>query len=336
MFSVRSFIVLFPLLFSVSFIFGQNYSLEAIKSAPFPSELVSARVGSKIAWAMDEKGLRNIYVAEGPDFKPRKLTNYSEDDGQEITSISITNNGKWVVFVRGGDHGSNFEGQRPVNPAGKTNPSPVQVWQIPFQGGAMRFISEGDEPAISPINDVVVFIKDGQPWVSKLDTVMNDEFLEIPVPILKTRGTVSQVKWSPDGSKLAFVANRGDHSFIGWLPYGSNQIAWLDPSFSKDTSPRWSPDGKSIAFIRTPATGGATDSLTLRKRIEWSIRTVALSGESSKIIWSAPKNYRGSFRLPMAGLIYFGRKMTELYLRRIRMDGLICIRFLHPGGMHFC
>ncbi len=295
MFSFRSLIVFFPLLFSVSLLFGQNYTFEAIKSAPFPTELVSARIGNKIAWAMDEKGLRNIYVAEGPDFKARKLTNYTEDDGQEITSISITNNGKWVVFVRGGDHGSNFDGQKPVNPLGKTMPSAVQVWQIPFNGGSMRFISEGDEPAISPLNDVVVFIKDGQPWVSKLDTINNDEFLEIPVPVLKTRGQVSQVKWSPDGSKIAFVANRGDHSFIGWLPYGTNQISWIDPSFAKDSSPRWSPDSKNIAFIRTPATGGAIDSLTFRKRIEWSIRTVGLTGEPSKTVWTAPKTYRGSF-----------------------------------------
>ncbi len=57
---------------------------------------------------MDEQGKRNIYVAEGPSFTPRLLTHFLKDDGQEITSLSITDDGKWVVFVRGGDHGANW------------------------------------------------------------------------------------------------------------------------------------------------------------------------------------------------------------------------------------
>jgi dipeptidyl aminopeptidase/acylaminoacyl peptidase len=305
MVSFRHFALIISFLFSSICLYSQNFSLESIKSAPFPTELVSARIGDKIAWAMDEKGLRNIYVAEGPEFKARKLTNFTEDDGQEITSISITNNGRWVVFARGGDHGSNFDGEKPVNPLGKTNPSAVQVWQIPFQGGPLRFVSDGDAPALSPINDVVIFIKDGQPWVSKLDSNAKDDFLDIPIPVLKTRGKVSQLIWSPDGSKIAFMVNRGDHSFVGWMNYGSNQIAWLDPTFSKDSSPRWSPDGKNIAFIRSPATGGAIDSLTLRKRVEWSIRTVSLSGEPSKLVWAAPKTYRGSIPTTHGGTNLF-------------------------------
>ena len=305
MFYNRSASILLLVLCSISISFSQNFTLESIKSAPFPTELVSAKVGDKIAWAMDEKGVRNIYVAAGPSFTPRKLTSFTEDDGQEITSISITNNGKWVVFSRGGDHGSNFDDLKPVNPIGKTIPTGVQVLQIAFTGGPIRVISEGDEPKLSPKSDVVMFIKDGQPWVSKLDTNAEDGFYEIPFVLLKTRGQVSQLNWSPDGSKVAFVANRGDHSFIGWHSLGTTQVSFLDPTFSKDSSPRWSPDGKSIAFIRTPAKGGAVDSLTLRKRIEWSIRTVGLTGEPSKLVWSAPKTYRGSIPSTQGGTNLF-------------------------------
>src|SRR5215216_4278691 len=92
------------------------FSLEAIKSYPFPTELTASAQGSHIAWALNEQGKRNVYVAEGPEFQPRKVTNYSEDDGQEITSLSISADGKWVVFVRGGDHGANWDDAMPVNP----------------------------------------------------------------------------------------------------------------------------------------------------------------------------------------------------------------------------
>ena len=123
---------------------AQNFTLEAVKSYAFPSELIRSTSGDKIAWALDEKGIRNIYVAEAPTYEVRKLTNFTEDDGQELTSISISDNGKWVLFVRGGDHGANFDDEKAVNPSANTDPQPVRVMQIPFAGGPVRIISEGD------------------------------------------------------------------------------------------------------------------------------------------------------------------------------------------------
>ena len=73
---------------------GQNgFTIQQIKSYPFPNELVAGPTGSRIAWALNEQGLRNVWVAEGPDFKARQLTRYTSDDGQEITSISISSTG---------------------------------------------------------------------------------------------------------------------------------------------------------------------------------------------------------------------------------------------------
>src|SRR5262245_45300688 len=87
---------------------SQSFTLEQIKSYPFPNELTTSATGSRIAWAFNERGARNVWVAEGPEFKARRLTNYETDDGQELTSLSISADGKYVVYVRGGDHGSNF------------------------------------------------------------------------------------------------------------------------------------------------------------------------------------------------------------------------------------
>ena len=159
---------------------GQKFTFEAVKSYAFPTELVRSTKGDKIAWALDEKGIRNIYVAEAPNFTVRRLTSFKEDDGQELSSISISDDGKWVLFVRGGDHGANFDDEKAVNPAGNTEPQTVRVMQIAFTGGPIRVISEGDFPVISPDNKVVAFIKEGQPWICKLDTNENEDFLEAP------------------------------------------------------------------------------------------------------------------------------------------------------------
>src|SRR5690349_13010427 len=84
--------------------FAQPFTFESIKGYPFPTELTASSSGARIAWAFDERGVRNVYVAEAPGFRARKLTNFTNDDGQELTSLSISADGKWVVFVRGGEH----------------------------------------------------------------------------------------------------------------------------------------------------------------------------------------------------------------------------------------
>src|SRR5574338_200457 len=107
---------------------SNSFTIEQIKSYPFPNELTASATGSRIAWAFNERGARNVWVAQGPDFKARRLTNYEIDDGQELTSLSVSADGKYVVYVRGGDHGSNFDSAVGVNPAMGPAQMKVQVW----------------------------------------------------------------------------------------------------------------------------------------------------------------------------------------------------------------
>ena len=44
---------------------AQTFKLDEVKGYPFPTSLSSSATGSKIAWAFDEQGKRNIYVAGG-------------------------------------------------------------------------------------------------------------------------------------------------------------------------------------------------------------------------------------------------------------------------------
>src|SRR5215475_13425330 len=85
---------------------NSGFTLEQVLSSPFPSDLVAAPGGERIAWVFNAQGKRNVWVAEGPDLKARQLTQYIEDDGQELTELSFTHDGKWLVYVRGGDANS--------------------------------------------------------------------------------------------------------------------------------------------------------------------------------------------------------------------------------------
>src|SRR5262249_20954080 len=98
---------------------NNSFSLEQVLSSPFPSELIAAPKGERIAWAFDAEGKRNIWGADGPDFKARQLTKYNEDTGQELTELSFTHDGNWVVYVRGGNQNSAGEIPNPnSDPAG--------------------------------------------------------------------------------------------------------------------------------------------------------------------------------------------------------------------------
>ena len=75
------------------------FTLEQVLSFSFPSELVSACHSYRVAWVFDWKGVRNVWVADGPDFvhRARQLTHYASDDGQPIASLRLTSDGKTVV-----------------------------------------------------------------------------------------------------------------------------------------------------------------------------------------------------------------------------------------------
>src|SRR5438067_5406009 len=81
----------------------QSFTLEQALSAPFPDELVAAPAGGAIAWVCNAQGVRNIWIATGPDYQGRALTTYGEDDGQEIGELAWTPDGRALVYVRGGD-----------------------------------------------------------------------------------------------------------------------------------------------------------------------------------------------------------------------------------------
>ncbi|MSR03082.1 MAG: S9 family peptidase [Gemmatimonadetes bacterium] len=265
-----------------------GFTLEQIRSYPFPNELAAAATGGRIAWALNERGLRNLYAAEGPTYAARRLTNYQTDDGQELTSMAVSANGQWVIYVRGGDHGSNWDDGLPVNPTFAPVPPKVQIWAVPFAGGEPKLLADGDEPVMSPRSDVVAFVRGGQLFSVPVDGSAAAK------PLFNARGSNDSPVWSPDGSKLAFVSNRGDHSFIGVYGGSDTPIAWLAPSYTRDRSPRWSPDGRRVAFIRTPGAGGAVDSLLARRPAPWSIYAAEVATGVAVPLWSAPKTLRGS------------------------------------------
>src|SRR6476659_2433956 len=58
-----------------------------------PLELTRAKDADRVAWVAYEKGMRNVYTAAAPDFKPVRLTHFMKDDGVELTDVSLSDDG---------------------------------------------------------------------------------------------------------------------------------------------------------------------------------------------------------------------------------------------------
>ena len=227
-------------------------------SPAFPLELVAARKAPRIAWIANDKGRRNVYTAAAPAFVPVRVTQYLNDDGVDLTQLSISDDGSTVVFTRG--HTPNREGWI-ADPT--ANPQGIEraIWAARTAGGPSWRLAEGSSPELSPDGRAVAFAKDGQ--IYRVPVAAAARVTDIDKgakPAIRIWGTNANPSWSPDGRKLAFVSTRTDHSFVAVYDVATKAITYLSPSVDWDGSPAWSPDAKRIAFIRRPGTPFAQQS----------------------------------------------------------------------------
>jgi dipeptidyl aminopeptidase/acylaminoacyl peptidase len=284
------------LIFGFFLLFGcwplnAQFTLEQITSSPFPSELTAWSKGSRIAWVFDKNGRRNIWIAEGPQFKARQLTKYSEDDGQELTDLGFSSDGNWIVFVRGGD--KNGRGEVP-NPTSDTAGEKQQVMAVNWSSGDVGTISEGSSPVPSTSGSTVVFSKGDQLWSASLANPGQK-----PAQLFVARGNIGAPHWSPDGRYLAFSSGRGDHSFVGVYDTVAKTIKYISPSVDRDSAPRWSPDGRSIAFVRRPTIGNQPALFLDDTPDPWAIYAADAATGNAKEIWHSGATANDS--IPPAG-----------------------------------
>src|ERR1700694_3969000 len=138
---------------------AKTFTLEQVLSAPFPSELIAAPGGGKVAWLLNERGARNVWIAAAPDYKGVRVTAYTGDDGQDIGQLRWTPDGRAVVYVRGGD--LEFLGRPDPNPGADPAGVEQSIW-IAAPGEKSRKIGDGHSAAISPKGDRVDYLKAGQ------------------------------------------------------------------------------------------------------------------------------------------------------------------------------
>lgn len=298
--------------------------LEAFLAYPFVSGLTTSRTGDRIAWIEMRKGVRNIWVADGPDFKPRRLTDATADDGQELAGLVLSADGLSVAWSRGGgEHNPWANGLPPPNPASAIEQPQMEIW-VSTAGAAPLKIAEGEEPTFSPTGKLA-YLKDGQVWTA--DPAGKSK----PTKLFYDRGKIGDLAWSPDGSKLAFTSRRGDHSFIGIYSGPDVPLSWISPATAFDGDPVWSPDGQRIAFIRQGGLSDVLNSPLVEKPNPFSIWVGVVADGTAKAAWRSPATLNGSYPWVPDGVFLMWGDGDRLTFRA-EMDGWAHLYSLPASG----
>jgi dipeptidyl aminopeptidase/acylaminoacyl peptidase len=273
------------LLFIATAAFSQQVTIENLLSVPFPTELTGGR--DRVAWVANAEGSRNVWVAVGPEYKARQITSFTGDDGMDIAEMSFTPSGEAIVFTRGGDLDTHRE---LTNPTHQPDTPEQAIYVASLRDGSVKKLVDGNSPRMSPKGDAIVYVFKQQVMLAPLDGSKPQTLISVAAPR-------SDLRWSPDGTRLAFVAQRREHAFIGVYDFASKSISYLDPSVDRDSFPVWSPDSKRIAFIRVPSRQEARAFTPAREGPPWSIRVADVASGAGHEIWRAAPGdgsvYRG-------------------------------------------
>ncbi len=269
-------------------------TLDQVLGYTYDSGLVASEKGDRFAWVENLRGVRNIWSAAAADSQPRQLTHYTADDGQELTQLTFAADGSQLLYVRGGDHDANWpaQGNLAPNPDNSPSEAKVTIWSVSLADSASTpvQVAEGDSPALSSKGQLA-YVKEGQIWTAPLPNASH--VAAKPQRLFFDRGKDNTPLWSQDGTRLAFVSDRGDHSFVG--VYTSSQpLLYLSPSTSFDSDPVWSPDGNSIAFMRQPSHGDGPENFLVQTPHPFAFWIADATTGQSRKVWSSPDTLAGS------------------------------------------
>ncbi|HEU4586872.1 MAG TPA: hypothetical protein VFR95_14050, partial [Gemmatimonadaceae bacterium] len=204
--------------------------------------------GDKSAWPMwssdgrtlyfmsDRSGVENLW-AQQVGGAARQLTKFT--DGRVLWP-SIAYDGRTIVFER--DLG-----------IWKFDPTSIAPHAVPI---TLRGVSAGPgvehlslnrqfrDLALSPDGKKVAFVVRGEIFAASARDGGD------AARVTSTPANESQVVWSPDSRRIAYVSDRDGASHIYLYDFAAREETRLTNDGASDVTPRWSPNGKRIAFLR--------------------------------------------------------------------------------------
>jgi dipeptidyl aminopeptidase/acylaminoacyl peptidase len=259
---------------------AQPVGVREIDGAPFPSSLVRDARGATVAWVQNAQGVRNIWLARSPEWRARRLTAFSTDDGQELSQLAFASDGRTLWFVRGS--GPNRAGESP-NPTSDPMGAEQAIWRVGTGDSSVAVrVTDGSAPTPAPVGSLVAFVRRGQVFAYD-----GAGAAVVEKPLFRMRGSAGGLAWSPDAGQLAFLSQRGTHAFVGVYGIGSARLRWMAPSTDGDLAPVWSPDGTRLAFVRIPYERRRMIFRAQRTAQPWQVMVADVAAGTARAVFTA-------------------------------------------------
>ena len=268
---------------------GRTFSLADVLSPAYPSGLVAAKSVDRIAWISNDRGARNVWTAAAPDFRPVNLTGFGRDEVFEIDEVFLTDDGRTAVFIKGGTpNAAGWVTNSDSDPDGREQ----AVWAVRTDGGRPWKVAVGSDPVLAPDGLSALLPKDGLLYRIPLNPRRDSGQVPAPELLFRAGGRNGSPRWSPDGTRIAFVSNREDHNLMGVFDIARRKITWIAPSVDRDSDPRWSADGTRIAFVRRPGLAFDADAASqfrARGPADLAIWVAEAATGRARELWRTPK-----------------------------------------------
>ncbi|MCJ8156783.1 prolyl oligopeptidase family serine peptidase [Sphingomonas sp. LaA6.9] len=245
---------------------------------PIATDVSNADVPA-FAWLVRQGENSTLMFARTPDFKPVKLFAQADVDGQPITSVSLSPDGRFVAFQTGVPFGGSGEG---FNPASLVEAPKPTLWVMATDAGAKPVrIGVGFSPRFAPDGKRMLYRQGRDLWAVDLADPSAK-----PAMLVPGGAAFGQGVWAKDGKSIIFAQDRGGWSFLGRFTLGEDRIHWLVTGADRLSSPVLSPDGASVAYLRWP---GRQHTVTydLTENQPFAVETVDLASGQVRTLYEA-------------------------------------------------
>lgn len=279
--------------------------------------------GKAAAWVESIAGRRTIWFADRAGAAPRALARF-EDDGLPVSALNISEDGRRLAYITGSAPNAQGEINNPLHLA---DPQERVLWATSTTSTTPRRITGGSNarfhtPVLSPDGALLAYVQGREVWSSDLRDPSSQ-----PQRLFTLHGSAGDLAWSPDGRRLAFVSNRGSHSFVGIFDVSDRRLRYLAPGIDSDREPRWSPDGRQLLFLREREEAQSYRFTERLESIPWSVMLANADSGDTRTLWTADRGAGSTpygadpFWIDNGSIGLFWEKTGWRQLYRLALDG---------------